>query len=70
MTDYKDEVYHDGSNVSVCLTLADTFWSKAFFLGGTLLFFVVPLAILVILYSVIAFNLMTHPGIVPVNRQV
>lgn len=70
MTDYTYAEYVDGSNVSVCLTLADTFWSKSFFLGGTVIFFVIPLAILVILYSVIAVNLMTHPGIVPVTRQV
>lgn len=70
MTDYSYEEYIDGTNVSVCQTLADTFWSKTYFLGGTLIFFVIPLAILVILYSVIAVNLMTHPGIVPVTRQV
>ncbi|KAK6622436.1 hypothetical protein RUM44_002247 [Polyplax serrata] len=68
MTDYTHLEYVDGSNVSVCQTLADTFWSKTFFLGGTLVFFALPLAILVMLYSVIAINLMTHPGIIPLRR--
>lgn len=70
MTDYSYQEYGDGSNVSVCLTLADTFWSKTYFLGGTFIFFVVPLAILVILYSMMALNLMSYPGIVSFARQV
>lgn len=70
MTDYTHLEYVDGSNVSVCQTLADTFWSKTFFIGGTLIFFALPLAILIMLYSVIAINLMMHPAIIPLRRLV
>lgn len=50
--------------VPVCLTQADTFWSALYFILTISLFFALPLAILVILYTVIACHLMANPGIV------
>lgn len=50
--------------VPVCLTQADTFWSALYFILTISLFFGLPLAILMILYTVIACHLMANPGIV------
>lgn len=49
--------------VPVCLTSVDSFWPMLFFVGSIVLFFVVPLVVLIILYTVIAQHLMNNPGI-------
>ncbi|XP_054282772.1 growth hormone secretagogue receptor type 1-like [Macrosteles quadrilineatus] len=64
VAEYSYAEYFDGSMVPVCLTQADTFWAAFFFLSTISLFFGLPLAILIILYSVIACHLMANPGIV------
>lgn len=63
------EDYQDGSQVPVCLTQADTFWSAMFFILIIAVFFIVPLAILLILYSIIAKNLMENPVIIAQNTK-
>ncbi|XP_039284950.1 thyrotropin-releasing hormone receptor-like isoform X1 [Nilaparvata lugens] len=60
---YRSRVrYYDGSLVDVCLTQADTSWSAIFFLATISLFFVLPLGVLVALYSTIARHLTKEPG--------
>ncbi|XP_037876450.1 ecdysis triggering hormone receptor isoform X2 [Bombyx mori] len=54
----------DGTEVPVCLTQADTFWSALFFILTIAIFFIVPLGVLLVLYSVIAKNLMENPVII------
>ncbi|GBP26540.1 Thyrotropin-releasing hormone receptor [Eumeta japonica] len=63
------EEYSDGSVEPVCLTQADTFWSALFFILTIALFFIVPLAVLLVLYSVIAKNLMENPVIIAQNSK-
>ncbi|XP_026474054.1 neurotensin receptor type 2-like, partial [Ctenocephalides felis] len=58
---YQYEEYFDGSIVAVCLTQADSFWPALFFISSISVFFLIPLAILVILYTIIAKNLMENP---------
>lgn len=60
---YGYEEYIDGSQVAVCLTSVDSFWPSFFFIGSISLFFVLPMIILVVLYTVIAKHLMNNPGI-------
>lgn len=55
--------YYDGSIVSVCLTLVDSFWPAFYFVGSIALFFILPFLILLVLYTVIARHLMNNPGI-------
>lgn len=55
--------YYDGSIVSVCLTLVDSFWPAFYFVGSIALFFILPFLILLVLYTVIALHLMNNPGI-------
>lgn len=55
--------YYDGSIVSVCLTLVDSFWPAFFFVGSISVFFILPFLILLVLYTVIARHLMNNPGI-------
>lgn len=50
--------------VSVCLTSVDTFWPSFFFIGSISLFFLLPLFILIVLYSVIAKHLMENPSLI------
>ncbi|XP_048001798.1 thyrotropin-releasing hormone receptor-like isoform X1 [Leguminivora glycinivorella] len=63
------EVYEDGSENPVCLTQADTFWSALFFILTIAVFFIVPLGVLLVLYSVIAKNLMENPVIIAQNSK-
>lgn len=56
---YSYEEYVDGSQVPVCLTQATSFWAFTFFLMTISVFFLLPLIILVILYAIIARNLIT-----------
>ncbi|KAF9809608.1 hypothetical protein SFRURICE_007563 [Spodoptera frugiperda] len=63
------EVYDDGTQVPVCLTQADTFWSALFFILTIAIFFIVPLGVLLVLYSVIAKNLMENPVIIAQNTK-
>lgn len=63
ISQYGEDVYYDGSIVSVCLTSVDTFWPAFYFVGSISIFFILPLIILLILYTVIARHLMNNPGI-------
>lgn len=64
VAEYKYEIYFDGTLVPVCWTQADKFWPALFFILTVSIFFFLPLAILVILYTVIARTLMEHPNII------
>lgn len=63
------ERYNDGTEVPVCLTQADTFWSALFFILIIAIFFIIPLGVLLVLYSVIAKNLMENPVIISQNSK-
>ncbi|XP_038219624.1 thyrotropin-releasing hormone receptor-like isoform X1 [Zerene cesonia] len=63
------ERYDDGTEVPVCLTQADTFWSALFFILIIAVFFIIPLAILLVLYSIIAKNLMENPILIAHNSK-
>uniref|UniRef100_A0A1I8Q0H8 G-protein coupled receptors family 1 profile domain-containing protein n=1 Tax=Stomoxys calcitrans TaxID=35570 RepID=A0A1I8Q0H8_STOCA len=58
IADYSLETYYDGSVVAVCFTSADTFWSAFYFIASITIFFLIPFAILVLLYSAIAYKLL------------
>ncbi|CRK89476.1 CLUMA_CG003214, isoform A [Clunio marinus] len=58
------EEYYDGSIVAVCLTTVETFWPSFFFIASITIFFLVPLLILIVLYSVIAKHLMVNPTLI------
>lgn len=62
ISEYTQMDYIDGTKVHVCLTKANTFWPIAFFVAIIGAFFVVPLFVLVVLYTVIAAHLMADPG--------
>lgn len=46
--------------MTMCITNVDSLWSVSFFLVSILVFFFIPLVILIVLYAVIASNLMEH----------
>lgn len=52
----------DGSDVTVCLTQALDLWTTSYFLMTISVFFLVPLAILVVLYTIIARHLISSDG--------
>lgn len=63
MAEYRSaEQYIDGSQVPVCLTLASNAWSIAFFVMTISAFFLLPLFILIVLYTIIAKNLIAKDG--------
>uniref|UniRef100_A0A1I8PJW2 G-protein coupled receptors family 1 profile domain-containing protein n=1 Tax=Stomoxys calcitrans TaxID=35570 RepID=A0A1I8PJW2_STOCA len=62
ISEYKFLDYIDGSSVPVCLTQALTIWTLGFFLMTTMVFFICPLLILIVLYGVIAKNLISDTG--------
>lgn len=57
MAEYSKEQYIDGTNVTVCMTQATDPWAITFFLMTISVFFLIPLLILVIIYSIIAKHL-------------
>lgn len=61
---------HDGSTYAQCLTQAVTFWQITFFIAIIILLYVLPLIILIVLYSVIAKNLITAASKVVMNKTV
>lgn len=60
---YEMEENVDGSYVPTCTTPAWTTWMTGFTLTTIVVFFVIPLLILIVLYSVIARHLMANPTI-------
>uniref|UniRef100_A0A182P809 Thyrotropin-releasing hormone receptor n=1 Tax=Anopheles epiroticus TaxID=199890 RepID=A0A182P809_9DIPT len=64
ISSYEYVEYIDGTMVAACLSPVDSFWPASFFVGSIVLFFIIPLLILVVLYSVIAKNLMDNPTII------
>lgn len=62
ISEYMQMDYIDGTTVPVCLTKANTFWPIAFFVAIIGTFFVVPLLVLIVLYTVIGVHLMADPG--------
>lgn len=52
--------YVDGSRVAVCLTQASNVWTITYFLMTISVFFVLPLMVLIILYTIIAKNLIAN----------
>lgn len=57
------------SQVNVCFTSVENFWSSVFFLSSITLFFLIPLIILIVLYSVIAKHLMANPQIISTHSR-
>ena len=57
---YNESEYYDGTIVAVCVTEASNIWSTIFFLMTISLFFLLPLLILIILYGIIAKNLISN----------
>ncbi|XP_046805822.1 thyrotropin-releasing hormone receptor [Lucilia cuprina] len=55
---YRLEPYYDGTLVAVCFTSAETFWSTFYFVASIIVFFFIPFAILVVLYTAIAYKLL------------
>ncbi|XP_075986744.1 ecdysis triggering hormone receptor isoform X1 [Anticarsia gemmatalis] len=60
----------DGTTYSQCLTQAITFWQITFFIAIIILLYALPLIILIVLYSVIAKNLITAASKVVMNKTV
>ncbi|BES96644.1 ecdysis triggering hormone receptor [Nesidiocoris tenuis] len=69
VADYRDEEYIDGTIVKVCLMEVETFWTSFYFIMCIAIFFGIPLAILLVLYTVIACHLMSNPGLVAPNTS-
>ncbi|XP_055523424.1 QRFP-like peptide receptor isoform X1 [Wyeomyia smithii] len=67
ISSYEYVEYVNGKLVASCLTPVENFWHAGFFIGSIVVFFIFPLFILVVLYSVIAKNLMDNPGIIMSN---
>lgn len=62
MAEYKFADYIDGSIVAVCLTEAKNDWIVGFYLMIIMMFFILPLFILILLYGIIAKNLISKKG--------
>ncbi|XP_043289575.1 growth hormone secretagogue receptor type 1-like isoform X1 [Venturia canescens] len=63
MVDYVIEHDEDGFEFPTCQTQANTPWMVGFILTTIIIFFIIPLIILVVLYTVIARHLMANPAI-------
>ncbi|XP_031350602.1 growth hormone secretagogue receptor type 1-like [Photinus pyralis] len=63
ITQYGLETYYDGTVVSVCFSKVETLLPSLFFILSISVFFFLPLAILLILYALIAKTLIDHPNV-------
>ncbi|XP_034952293.1 growth hormone secretagogue receptor type 1 [Chelonus insularis] len=63
MTNYGMERDSNGMELPACQTQAKTIWPTVFFLITIAVFFIIPWLILIILYTIIARNLMANPAI-------
>ncbi|XP_056631622.1 QRFP-like peptide receptor isoform X1 [Diorhabda sublineata] len=70
IAEFKHIEYFDGTKVPACHTLANTFWSALYFLGSVFLFFIVPLLLLIVLYFVIAKNLISNAATLVLNKHI
>ncbi|KAK9889554.1 hypothetical protein WA026_006908 [Henosepilachna vigintioctopunctata] len=61
ITHYEQERYFDGSLVYVCFSSVMDLFPCVFFISSIVVFFLVPLAMLICLYVMIAKTLITHP---------
>lgn len=53
----------------MCLTTSDSFWTSTFFLSSIVIFFMLPLIILIALYTVIAKHLMVNPSLISAHNS-
>ncbi|XP_012288813.1 growth hormone secretagogue receptor type 1 [Orussus abietinus] len=63
ISQYRIEQYYDESLVPTCHCMLDETWRVGYFLTIIVVFFILPLLILIVLYSVIARHLMANPAI-------
>lgn len=70
ITQYGIEEYYDGSTVFVCFNKVEKLPPCLFFLLSILLFFLLPLAILIFLYALIARTLIDHPNLTASQKTV
>ncbi|KAJ8942095.1 hypothetical protein NQ318_013384 [Aromia moschata] len=70
IAEFKYVEYIDGSKVPACHTLANTFWSALYFLSSIFLFFIAPLIILLVLYCIIAKNLISNAATLVLNKHI
>ncbi|KAG5883581.1 hypothetical protein JTB14_014497 [Gonioctena quinquepunctata] len=70
IAEFKHIEYFDGSKVPACHTLANTFWSALYFLSSIFLFFIVPLITLLVLYCIIAKNLISNAATLVLNKHI
>ncbi|KAF5292452.1 hypothetical protein FQA39_LY13999 [Lamprigera yunnana] len=69
IAEYRHVDDEDGTEVPVCHTLANTFWSALYFLSSIFLFFIIPLIILLTLYLIIAKNLISNAANIVLNKH-
>lgn len=62
ITQYESDSYFDGSLIFVCFSMAVDLMPCIFFVGSIIIFFIIPLVILICVYALIARTLMSHPS--------
>lgn len=70
IAEYRHVDDEDGSEMPVCHTLANTFWSTLFFLSSIVLFFIIPVIILLTLYLIISKNLISNAANLVLNKHI
>lgn len=70
IAEYRHVDYFDGTSVPACHTLANSFWSALYFLMTIFLFFIIPLILLLVIYAVIAKNLITDASKIVLNKHI
>lgn len=69
IAELSESTYIDGSVVTVCLTQANTFWQKVYFLASMTAFFWAPLCVLLVVYSVITKRLVFDDHMITCNSE-
>nr|ARD05167.1 ecdysis triggering hormone receptor A [Antheraea pernyi]QZU75309.1 ecdysis triggering hormone receptor A [Antheraea pernyi] len=70
IAEHQSVTNHDGTVTFQCLTQAINFWATSFFVMIIILLYILPLIILIVLYSIIAKNLITAASKIVMNKTV
>lgn len=70
IAEFRHLEYYDGTSVPACHTLANEFWPATYFLMTIFIFFIIPLILLLVIYAIIAKNLISDAAKIVLNKHI
>ncbi|GLV44401.1 ETHR [Carabus blaptoides fortunei] len=70
ISEFRHSEYYDGTSVPTCRARASTFWPSLYFIMTIVLFFMIPLILLLVIYAIIAKNLISDATKIVLNKHI